>query len=544
VPQQTLEQSLRNLPSVGTLVKDRGYRQVWRFVHEGKAYYLKFYLRRGWRDRFRRVFRGSPAAREFHRLQWLQKEHIPAPRAIAFLAGFRINDRTGDSLILEAVEPSIALDELLSQRELAGQPVPEHRLLARQVIDLVHKLGQSRLGHDDLHLGNFLLHNGRVVLIDAYALRPGGLRQRDVLRLGASVNRFATKTDLLRGWRKLVGDEPLPRDNPVSREHWRDSIQRVGEENRYFGKLRLGEWTGWFFRHTKHPRCWSVASRLTVGQADWERAWPILLAQLERDELKVLKRSRSGDVVAGTIELAGQSLEVVIKRPRRRYWYRYLNEIGRGARARRAWFKAWNLILRNLATAWPVAVMEKRSLGYVVDTVIIFERVPGPTLASIQLDEMNPPDRDRLLRRTGRILRQIERLGFSHFDAKSSNWIVRDDAAVGPTPVLIDVDGIRRRRWIALGIRRLLRSLRDHKQYTPEDSLALCQGYAPYSRIAEEPAPDEPAADASASEENTGNDAIDAPIDPAHHGEDNADEVSPEQSERSSPSLSRGRELR
>jgi hypothetical protein len=69
---------------------------------------------------------------------------------------------------------------------------------------------------------------------------------------------------------------------------------------------------------------------------------------------------------------------------------------------------------------------------------------------------------------------------------------VRDDPVLGPSPVLIDVDGVRQRRWIALGIRRLLRSLRDHRQYTPADSLALCQGYAPYSRVAmeieEEPA--------------------------------------------------------
>ena len=63
-----------------------------------------------------------------------------------------------------------------------------------------------------------------------------------------------------------------------------------------------------------------------------------------------------------------------------------------------------------------------------------------------------------LFRRVGRILRQIERFGFSHFDAKASNWIVRDDDRLGPSPVLIDVDGVRQRQWTALGIRRLLRA--------------------------------------------------------------------------------------
>src|SRR4029078_5394399 len=94
--------------------------------------------------------------------------------------------------------------------------------------------------------------------------------------------------------------------------------------------------------------------------------------------------------------------------------------------------------------------------------------------------------RDMLFRRTGRLLRLIERFGFSHFDAKSSNWIVLADESRGETPVLIDPDGIRRRRWIALGIERLLKSMRNHRQYRPEDSLALCQGYAPWSRFERE----------------------------------------------------------
>ena len=86
-----------------------------------------------------------------------------------------------------------------------------------------------------------------------------------------------------------------------------------------------------------------------------------------------------------------------------------------------------------------------------------------------------------LFRRVGRILNQIDSRGLSHFDAKASNWIVQDDPKLGPRPVLIDVDGIRNRRWPALGIDRLLRSMRGNKQYTVADSLALCQGYAPFS---------------------------------------------------------------
>jgi tRNA A-37 threonylcarbamoyl transferase component Bud32 len=495
VPQTSLELSLLDLARTGTLVKDRGYRQVWRFEHDGKAYYLKFYRRSGLRDAGRRLFRGSPAAREFQRLQWLQKAGINAPRAVAYLMGFKMNAPDGgtidgDAVILEAIEPSVPLEQFLSERDVDGRPVPEHRDLASQVIGLVYSLGKAKLGHDDLHLGNFLLHEGKVFLIDAYAVRRGGLRMADVMQLGASVSRFATRTDLVRGWRALgAGDRP-PEENPVGLKLWRDLLSRTGGDNRYFGRLEFGDWRGIFFRQTKHPRRWSAASRLNITEANWQQGWPNMIAEIETDTMPVLKRSRSADVLGTALPLGGTTLDVVIKRPIRRYWYRYLNEIGRGARARRAWFKAWDLIVRDLPTAWPLAFFEKRRFGYVVDTLIIFERVPGPTLWTIDLDALASEDRERLFRRTGHILRQLERFGFAHFDAKASNWIVRPDPALGASPVLIDVDGVRRRQWIALGIRRLLRSMREKKQYTPEDSLALCLGYAPFTRVQrEDPCP-------------------------------------------------------
>ena len=490
-PASSLEQALRDLPRAGRLVKDRGYRQVWRFEHGGRAYYLKFYPRHGQRDAWRRLLRGSPAFHEFDRLQRLQRAKVPAPRAVAYLAGLRVGEQVGDAVILEALEPGVPLDEYLNDLDVGGVPVPDHLALAEQVRTLVHDLGKAQLGHEDLHLGNFLLHDGKVYLLDAYAVRPGGLTQADVLRLWHNASRFATRTDLLRGWKLLGKDAPPPRHNPVSARVYRNFIGRVTGENRYFGRLDFGDgWRGYYFKRAKYPRPWSAASQQTFEAEQWHREWPQLLRRVEADGLEVIKRTRSGDVLAAQVAPGGvpgaAPVDVVIKRPRRKYWYRYLNEIGRGARARRAWVKSWKMIARNVPAAWPLLMMEKRRFGYVVDALIVFERVPGPTLAKAELDAMPPGRREMLLRRVGRVLRRIESFGFSHFDAKASNWIVMTDPARGESPVLVDVDGIRQRRAVARGIERLLRSMRDHPQYTPGDSLALCQGYAPWTRVERE----------------------------------------------------------
>jgi tRNA A-37 threonylcarbamoyl transferase component Bud32 len=478
-----LEKTLRDLPRIGTLIKDRKYRQIWRFEAAGKAYYLKFYPSGGYRDHFRRFFRGSPALMEFTRLQWLQKAGIPAPRAVAVMMGFKLNNDRGDVVIAEAIEPSVQLDQLLLQADLRGEETPNHRDLVAQTLSIVRQLAEAGLGHEDLHLGNFLLHDNKLFLLDAYAVRAGGMRLRDLLMLGHSAARFITKTDLLRGWHEMRMTGPLPATNRVSRSLQKRFLESVTRSNRYFGRVSINDWSGLFCKQTKYPYRWSRVSRLEMSREEWESQWPKLLEQIDKDELTILKRSRSGDVLRGSITMAGQPIDIIIKRPRRRYWYRYINEIGRGHRARRAWKKAWTLLSCGLPTAWPILLMENRVAGYVVDAMFISELVPGDTLAHADLGSMTPPQRENLFRRTGHLLRQIERCGLSHFDAKASNWIVFNDDKNGPGPILIDVDGIRRRQWIALGIERLLKSMRENPQYAPADSLALCRGYAPYASI-------------------------------------------------------------
>lgn len=494
--QEQFETSLRNLHQTGKLVQDRTLRQVWRFEHGGKGYYLKFYPRAG--SRLKRLVRGNPAMREFLRLQWLQKASIPSPRAVAMLSGFRIADRLGDAVIMEAIEPGVPLDRYLNDAQLEGRRVSDHRELSRQVRELVANLGRAKLGHNDLHLGNFLLSEGKLHLLDAYAVRAGGLRMSDVMLLGHSVNRYATVSDLQRGWAALGNeDAPLPRRNPISFKQWRKFISKTRGENAYFGRFRDGDgWRGTFFKHAKFPRRWAPVSRLDTTAQQWRDAWRDLWTRIDADQMTILKRSASGDVLEGEIVLGGRPVSVIVKRPRPKYWHRYLTQIGRGPRPRRAWRKAWRIIARDIPTAWPMLLMERRNFGYVTDTLILYERVAGTLLSKLDFNAMDAPSRETLFRRLGRTLRRLEDGGLAQFDAKSTNWMIVDDPKLGPVPVVIDVDGVGR-SWATIraapAIERLLRSMRDHPQYTRADSLALCRGYAPYARQPSEPENGSPA---------------------------------------------------
>jgi tRNA A-37 threonylcarbamoyl transferase component Bud32 len=484
-----LDRALRDLPTSGKLVKSRPYRQVWRFEFAGKPYYLKFYPRRG--GAMKRFLRGSPAMREFTNLQALQRAKIPSPRAVAHLSGFQISGEKGDAVILEAIEPSVPLDRYLNDFLLRGERPPEHRRLVAQIIEIVQRLGQAKLGHNDLHLGNFLLHDGKLYLLDGYAIRPGGMRFSDIMLLGHSVSRFATTSDLLRGWKAFSGGA-LPRRNPLRRVQWRKLVSFSRGDNRYFGKLDDGTWTGHFFRHAKFPRRWAPVSRIDVADDDWRREWANLVARINADTLEVIKRSRSGDVLAGEIVLAGKPVSVIVKRSRRRHWYRYINELWRGARSPRAWTKSWSVIARDIPTAWPLLMMERKTLGYPWDGVIVFERVRGTQLSDIDLDALSPDARRNLFHRLGRTLRLLEAAGLRQYDSKMANWMIVDDPVTGPTPVVIDVDGIRKFTAPLYPIQRILRSMRDHAQYTPADSRELCLGYSPYAHLVQEQAEDKP----------------------------------------------------
>ncbi|MCC6239766.1 MAG: hypothetical protein IT448_05680 [Phycisphaerales bacterium] len=487
VAEAQFQKIIADLPRHAALVKQRPYRQVWRFEYQQRGYYLKFYPRHG--SFWKRLVRGNPASREFQRLQWLQKAELPAPRALATLVGMQLDGQKGDAVILEAIEPAQSLADLVNQALLNAQPLARRRELAIQFGLILQQLNLAGLGHHDLHLGNFLLKDQRLYLIDAYAVHRGGLSRADLQLLAHSAACIASRTDLLRFWWLLRPGAKLPRRNSRRQTLCRKFVSKTTQDNTYFGQFVSGQWSGYFFRKSPVPHRWSAASQMDISALNWQSTWPILWQQIERDELTIIKRTASGDVLSGEITLGQKQLAIVLKRPRRKYWHRYINEIGRGSRAMRAWKKSWALAIRHLPTAWPLLIMQRRRFGYAIESIIVYEKIAGSTLAQINLDELSEIDRQNLMRRSGALLRKMEHDGLFHWDAKAYNFMVQIDPQLGPQPILIDVDGIRGFQYTRFALHRLLKSMRDNPTFTPADSKYLCLGYAPWARPAPAPAP-------------------------------------------------------
>ncbi len=460
---EAFESNLRNLDRVATLVRRRADRETWRFAYADKPYYLHFYPQGS-----RLAASGAP--KEYAGLKTLQDFKIPAVKVVALMSGFRFGDRKGNAVITHGMEPAQRLCDATLTRA-------EHKQAVDQIAELLKQMTRHDLGHAALSLSSFLWHDGKVILLDAAGLKSEVLTTQQLMQFAHNVEPFASKSDRMRVWRALLPDQPIPQDRRRLKRYAADLNSDA------IAPIACGEWHGWFKQQHDRPLAHSIASRLEVDHADWQREWALLEQKLRADQLDILKRDRSGDILATQITLLGHPIDVIVKRPRHKYWYRHLLGAFRASRAKRLWDKTRWLLVRRIAVEYPLIVMQRRVLGYVVESVAVFERVPGMTLDHADLNVMTDDNRENFFRSCGRILRKIEDTGLTHTDAKSSNWIVYNPDDGNAEPVLIDCYGIRRFNLFLqlFGIRRLLRAMKDHPAYTPTDSLHICLGFAPRS---------------------------------------------------------------
>ena len=287
--------------------------------------------------KLKRMLRGNPAMRKFVRLQWLQKAKVPAPRAVAVLSGFTIDKRQGRRRHLRSHRAGGAARSL-SARLRNARPAPRSPPLARQCARSSRRWARRATATMTCTWANLLRTDDGVYLLDAYAVTAGGLKMRQILRLGHSVARYATRQDIKRGWDLLAPARRCPAPttsvppsgaNPSSRITGRQFLLRQNHQ-RPNGAASSSS-TGSIPTASPPPAGCKLKKRTGSGNG---RCFG---RRSRAGLLEVLKSSRSGDVLAGEVTLAGRPLEVIVKRARRKKWYRYVNEIGRGSRSWRAW---------------------------------------------------------------------------------------------------------------------------------------------------------------------------------------------------------------
>jgi tRNA A-37 threonylcarbamoyl transferase component Bud32 len=498
-------------PAGWSRVKQNASRTVWRREINGTGVYLKQFHSRSLWHRLRRRLGRCDALREFHAARELKAAGVRTADPLAVRG-----DADMSWLVTREVAPATQADvwhgEQLSQGPQGRQRIQAClRRLARQVARM-HNAG---ILHRDLHCGNVLIDRHlKPVLMDLHRIsRSGRLSRRrramnlaqlyhdrqyvttrtERLRFLKTYIRESNQPGTLRGWDLLV--ETFAHRH--TQRQYRQRDKRIRGKNRYFSPIELpGGWRGRVVLASKRRMGGSQAARHTFTLDDWQRILVDPQALLAADEGDRVKDSPSSTIVRKRLTFGEATFDLFIKRSRRRKLLKRLADACRPSRALRAFDLGHQLLTRRIATALPLAAIERRVGPFLVDSILITEAVDAPHLHDFMNTWLSVPPRgdtpltvpeqrhlaQQVLWELGRVVQSLHDNNFSHRDLKATNIRVRWSLGQRPEIVLVDLDGVARVQFITTrrkwrGLMRLNVSLLQCPPVTHAGRLRMLLGY-------------------------------------------------------------------
>lgn len=362
----------------------------------------------------------------------LAEQELPAPALLAH--GYQVSD--GGWLLFDFLEGAESLG--CRWRTVAGQPPlsADQRAILGAALEAIGAMHARGLWQEDLHLDNLLYHNLKLNWVDCGTIRaaqPGrSLAVRQALvslavffaQFPATFDRFVSC--LLESYQRgggcqgLSADELLRQIASTRRRRCRRFLAKTGRECTEFS-VRRGP------------------MELRAVRRDELAALQPLLADPDRfiAQGKILKAGGSATVACVCVD--GRML--VIKRYNIKGVGHWLRRFWRPSRAWQAWRMGHLLGFLGVATAQPLAVLERRYCWLRERAYLVTEHLDGENILCRFGSPVNgtlPPEElvalDDLFATLGR-----ERI--SHGDLKGTNLIWHDSRWA-----LIDLDALRQHR--------------------------------------------------------------------------------------------------
>jgi tRNA A-37 threonylcarbamoyl transferase component Bud32 len=464
-------------------VKHNTSRTVYRGTIGGREVYLKHFHSRSIFHRFMRRLGSSDAMRELRFSQHLQRHGVPTARVLAAACRGGVEWLATEAVV--AASPADAWHEEQLRRGADGQRAI--RQAAAQLGRLIGRMHAAGVIHSDLHCGNILVRtsgngDGRgseggkldLVLMDLHrAQRRKNLTRRarsanlamlfhdrfhlthrtDRLRFLHQYLQASQASGSLRGWQELVEQFAALHRRRLHAQRDR----RTFKPGKYFACLRLpGRWSGHVVLESKRRMAGSTAAECVLTTADWQQCLADPPGLLSGPEVQVVKDSPSSRVVRRKLQVGPHLLDVFIKQPRRKRRWKWLLDCFRAARPIRSFALGHALLTRRIATALPLAALERRVGPVLLDSLLITEAVHAPLLDEFMATQLANPPRagtqvtvvqqrqlaQDVLWQLGRLLQRLHDNRFAHRDLKATNLLVHWQAGSSPQIVLLDLDGL------------------------------------------------------------------------------------------------------
>ena len=459
-------------------IKHNASRTVYRKDIDGRVIFLKHYHSRTIVHRIGRLLGFSDAKCEMRFSRYLASHGVETAPALAAVCA---NGR--EWLATLGVLPAERAHEWQLERLTRGQE--GRREIQKAIAAVAEMIGQMHavgVIHCDLHAGNLLIRtetsSPTPVLMDLHRMK----KRRRVSRRARIANlaqlfhdRFdwTTRTERLRflkhylgtggtggtlkGWQRMVEDFAWRH----RRRLYARRDRRIVSDNRYFTRIRLPNgWSGHAVLSSKRLMAGSRAAQVTFRVEDWRKALESPERLLSGDGAVLVKDTRSGVIVRRELTIGEHTVDVFVKRPRRKRTWKIVVDCFRQARPTRAFRLGHALLTRRIATALPLVALERRIGPLLVDSMLIVEAVEGERLnlflqqwlggssegeGRLTAGEQRRLGRD-VLWQMGRMLQRLHDNNFHHRDLKGPNMLVQWSQDQPPEIVLVDLDGLQRVR--------------------------------------------------------------------------------------------------
>lgn len=406
---------------------------------------------------FAKIFLGNSAARHMQRDRqgsvMLAENGIATP---ALLYADALPQAIGQILLYAEIAPCSNTEAHL--HSLAGENETARLKLMTALCGLVAQHHQAGLLQTDMYLKNFLLvQNGQLYTLDGDGIRrmPSWGSRRKTL---SNLARLISKQD--------AGDDswiPQLYRAYCTQRGWMESASQLARLSSEVACIRSA-----VAREYADRKVLRECSDVQVTQNATHflavaRGWTVRLGNSLENPDRLLAepenlRLKSGNTCTASLtEVSGQ--KVVVKRYNIKNFWHGLNRAWRPSRAAKAWSNAFRLNIHGIATAAPVAMLERRWGMLRREAYFLAGYVDAPDIAE-WMATATAEQRLLVAMATARLLHKMQRLQLAHGDLKANNIKI-----VEGTPVLIDLDSLREHRctWLfgkrhARDLRRLLKN--------------------------------------------------------------------------------------
>lgn len=312
-------------------------------------------------------------------------------------------------------------------------------LLMQQLLQTVASHHQAGLLQTDLHLKNFLVekHAGDADVI--YTLDGDGIRRlRPWFRQRQQLANLATlfsKMDVLDdGWIAELYARYCSQLGLTSSPETADKVGYLTRKIR--DRVAAGYADKKAFRNCTDVKVTQNFSHFVAIAADFNVDNQSLasLDQYLEDAQRNIKNGNTCTIAKAL--LAKQP--VVIKRYNIKNFWHGLNRAFRGSRAAKSWANAHRLMISNIATAKPLALLEERFGCLRRRAYYLSAYVDAPDVKQFFESEIAAGDKEIALRNVAALFYKLCLLRYSHGDCKASNIKM-----VNLSPVLIDLDAMQ-----------------------------------------------------------------------------------------------------